>query len=392
MTRNENGRRSFFRTSAMAAMGTALASAASAAEKADSKSSPSLRDKFYGCVVGVHVGSALGAGVELMRDWRKIEERYGGPLQKLVAYEHYGNGWMREPGTTEDGVERQKLMITALIEKQDRINAEDLKAIWVRDMRPDAPGMISEGFEGTLLAMAKAKLPAVDIGKYCDYAGLISMARSCQPIALMNAGDIKAAMNDVYEVGQLYQSPRSYGLNWAAVTAVMVATATKPGATVDSCIGAVYDNCHKNDVVRELDKGLKLTQNAADWKEVRSLMDTIYSGEGIRYAYSYANEIVTRALCIFRVTKANTFESMVAGANNGRDADCIPATAAGYSGALTGPSGVPEEMIRQVDYATTLMKVTNNRRTLRESADGLYEAYKARLKKMKTYVDEMETV
>lgn len=34
---------------------------------------------------------------------------------------HYVNGWMREPGTTEDGVERQKLMITAIMENADGV-------------------------------------------------------------------------------------------------------------------------------------------------------------------------------------------------------------------------------------------------------------------------------
>ena len=52
-------------------------------------------------------------------------------LDKLVAY---GN---RLPGTTEDGIERQKLMATAIIEKQDRILAHDLVAVWVRDLDPD---------------------------------------------------------------------------------------------------------------------------------------------------------------------------------------------------------------------------------------------------------------
>ncbi len=86
-----------------------------------------LRDKFFGCIAGCHIGSAMGAPVE-GNSWERIEKEYG-TLDKLLPYHHYGNSndWMREPGTTEDGVERQKLMITAIIEKQDRINAEDLR-------------------------------------------------------------------------------------------------------------------------------------------------------------------------------------------------------------------------------------------------------------------------
>ena len=71
----------------------------------------SLREKMFGCIAGVHIGSSMGAVVEGMK-WQEIEDKYG-YVDKLYPYEHYWNGWMREAGTTEDGVERQKLMITA---------------------------------------------------------------------------------------------------------------------------------------------------------------------------------------------------------------------------------------------------------------------------------------
>jgi ADP-ribosylglycohydrolase len=148
-----------------------------------------LRDKFFGCIAGVHVGAAMGAPIEGW-SYREIEEKYG-TLDRLLAYEHYTNGWSREPGTTEDGVERQKLMITAIMEKQDRVNAEDIRSIWVRDIKPEAAGMISEPFDTSLLAVAKSGIPARDIGKYCDYAGLNSVASSCHPVGLINAGDVR---------------------------------------------------------------------------------------------------------------------------------------------------------------------------------------------------------
>jgi len=87
----------------------------------------SLKNKFFGCIVGCHIGSSMGAVVEGW-PYEQTENTYG-LVKKLLPYEHYQNGWMREPGTTEDGVERQKLMITAIIEKKDRVNAEDVRAI-----------------------------------------------------------------------------------------------------------------------------------------------------------------------------------------------------------------------------------------------------------------------
>jgi ADP-ribosylglycohydrolase len=107
----------------------------------------------------------MGAVVEGMT-YQKIVEKYG-YVDKLMPYEHYRNGWIREPGTTEDGVERQKLMITAIIEKQDRVNAEDVKNAWLKHMNPDAAGTVSEPFEGILLKWRK---PAYRAKKSADIA------------------------------------------------------------------------------------------------------------------------------------------------------------------------------------------------------------------------------
>jgi len=288
-------------------------------------------------------------------------------------------------------------MITAIIEKQDRIDAEDLRRAWVDHMNPNAAGLVSEPFEGALLAMAKTHIPAADIGKYCDYSGLVSLSRSCHPIGLMNAGDIQGAIDDIRQIGQLYNTANSRGILWAEVTVIAIAAATKPKTTVDNVLGTVFDNCDKVDkrftrqagIHRELERALKLTADCSDFRDMRRKFDTVYNGTGIPYAHSYANEIVTKAICVFRMTKANTWEAMKAGVNMGRDTDCLTAVAAGISGALSGADSVPEALIKQVDYATSINPHTNSQRTLRETSDGLYKAFKSRLAKMKAYVQEM---
>ncbi|HPQ16682.1 MAG TPA: ADP-ribosylglycohydrolase family protein [Bryobacteraceae bacterium] len=338
-------RRNFIRSGTLAAAAPAMPAAPKV----------TLRDKFFGCIAGCHIGSSMGAAVE---GWpfERIEQTYG-TVDRLMSYEHYGNKWKREPGTTEDGVERQKLMITAIIEKQDRVTAEDVRKIWVRDIKPESAGMVSEPFEATLLAMAKTPIPAVDLGKYCDYAGLVSMARSCHPIGLINAGD--------------------------------VAGATRPDATVDSVIGTIMDNAERS-VAREIDRALKRTASARDFRELRQIFASMYGGHGIPYAAAYANEVVTKGVCVFRMTKGNLKDTIIAAVNMGRDTDCLAAVSAGIAGALTGSASLPEEWIKQVDYATTLNKYTNSQRTLREHADGLYNAFKARLRRMKAYAEQMD--
>ncbi len=389
-------RRTLLKRALLAGIGGAVCPLAAAEAAVLQPGGVALRDKFFGCITGVHLGSAMAAPVEGWA-WEKIERQYG-TLDRLLSYEHYGNGWKREPGTTEDGVERQKLMLTAIIEKQDRVTAEDVRQLWIRDIKPASAGMVSEPFEAVLLALAKTQLPARDIGRNCDYSGLISLARSCHPIGLINAGDISGALVDVHEVGQLYNAPNSKGIRWAEVTVVGIAAATKPAATVDSVLGAILDRCDQPQgtsmpsvgVKRELERGLKLTEGCSDFRQMRQKFDSVYSGTGIPYAFSYANEVVTKAVCVFRMVRGNTWEAIKAAVNMGRDTDCLTAVAAGLCGALSGPGGIPEELITQVDKATLMNRYTNSQRTLRQTSDGLYRAYRARITRLKTFATEME--
>lgn len=143
-------------------------------------------------------------------------------------------------------------------------------------------------------------------------------------------------------------------------------------------------------VVWEIDRGLKATAKCKDFRELRKTFDNMYSGRGVPYAFSYANEVVTKAVCIFRMVKGNTMDAMIAAVNTGRDTDCLASVATGISGALSGGGSIRQNLIKQVDYATSLNRYTNSQRTLRQTSDGLYEALKARLRKMKSYVGEME--
>ena len=345
-----------------------------------------LRDKFFGCICGAHIGSAMGAVVEgwLSAD---VEAKYG-TLDQLLSYEHYENGWLRPAGTTEDGIDRQKLMITAIIEKGGRINAEDLRRVWIRDINPLAPGGISEPYEGELMKISKTSIPARDIGRYCDYANLVTLARACHPLGMINAGDARAAIDDVMEVGQVYHYANTSALKWACVTAVGIAAAMEKEATVDSVLQALFDNLDE-ERGGEIRRALDATSHCTDHRMLREALNEIYYGVGMPYAMAFANEIVTKAVCVFRMCGGDLKRAIITSVNMGRDTDCLAAVAAGLCGALGGVAGLPAEWIEQVDRATALHRFTNSKRTLRECADGLYGAFEHRLEQMRAYAREM---
>ena len=123
---------------------------------------------------------------------------------------------------------------------------------------------------------------------------------------------------------------------------------------------------------------------------MRSYYDGVYNGCGMPYPFSYANEVGTKGVTIFKMVKGNTRDAILAGVNMGRDTDCGAAVAGGIAGALSGTESIPEKWITQLDYATSINPHTNSKRTLRENADGLYQAFKNRLKKERAYVELMD--
>ena len=64
----------------------------------------------FGCIAGVHIGSAMAAPVEGW-PWQRIQDEHG-TLERFLPYHHYRatTDWVREPGTTEDGVEHVLLL------------------------------------------------------------------------------------------------------------------------------------------------------------------------------------------------------------------------------------------------------------------------------------------
>ena len=189
-----------------------------------------LYDKVLG-LAGSNIGSAMGAR---WRWPRKGSQRRYGVLTELLPYAHYthydkpGAGRLRPAGTTEDGIERQRLMCTAIIEKGGRITAADLAAIWVRDINPANFGVQMEPCDEVLYRAVMAGIPPTDAGRYTNFLGINSFARSGHPIGLINACDVPQAIADTYEIGQLYQARHGYGLDYGAAVNAGIAEAMKP--------------------------------------------------------------------------------------------------------------------------------------------------------------------
>lgn len=361
-----------------------------------------LQDKFRGCIAASWVGSAMGAPVE---GWspERIQDVYG-VVDRLLPYKHYRayTDWDRPPGTTEDGIERQKLIATAIIEKQDRILAHDLVAVWLRDLDPERMVYKQERFDRSLLDLARAGVPPSELGRLWPYPNVVSMARASHPLGLINAGDPRGAADDTFEVGQVYIRVTAFGLRWAALYNAAIAEACRPDATVESVISvavefaryraeggslyALYDT-----IRRELDQALDLGERSHDPDALRAeFYRTYYGGGYFNYGMSQANEIVSKGLAIFALSGGDPRQAILTAVNFGRDTDCLAAVAGGLAGAFAGAAALPGEWVAQVNAATEADPYTNCHRTIEETADGLLAAFRSRHARLAAYVRSMD--
>lgn len=362
-----------------------------------------LRDKLRGCLAASWVGSAMGAAVE---GWsaEKIRETHG-RLERLVSYCHYGGRtetrWERPPGTTEDGIERQRLIATAIIEKKDRVLAHDLVDVWLRDLDPAKMVYKQEQFDISLLELARAGVPPSELGRLWPYPNVVSLARSSHPLGLVNAGDPRGAADDTFEIGKVYMGETSIGVRWAAVVNACVAAACRPEATVESVVdtakafaryraegGRLY--AQYDTIEREIARALEIASKHSDAEAMREeFAERYYGGGYFNYGQSQANEIVSKGLAVFALTRGDPREAIVTAVNFGRDTDCLAAVAGGLAGALSGAGSIPDEWIEQVDAATAEDPYTNCRRTIDETADGLHRAFTARRERLEAHVESM---
>jgi len=361
-----------------------------------------LYDRIRGCVAGSCIGSAMGAAVE---GWphERIVETYGW-LDRLLPYRHYVayTDWQRLPGTTEDGIERQKLMNTTAIEKGGRFTAEDLVATWLRDLKPERMVYKQEPFDRTLLEMARAGVPARELGRLWPFNNVNSLARAGHTIGVVNAGNPTGAAADVYDVGLVYASAQAFALRWAAVYHASIAAALAPNATVASiCDTALaFSTYHAQQdtpyarydtVKREVGQALEIAARhvGEPMGMLREFDALYYGGTRFVYAMSQANEVVSKGLAIFVASEGDARMALLAAVNFGRDTDCLAAVAGGLAGAYSGAGQLDAEWILQVNAATAADPYTNSNRDIDTAAQGLHEAVCKSIAASRAYVDLM---
>lgn len=360
---------------------------------------PSLFDKVYGAEAAATIANSMGDVTEGMH-YTEIEEKFG-LLQELVAqdkpYRVRPSDWgqvmiyhehHRPPGMTEDGMERHRLAVTAIIDKGGRITVEDLAKVWKRDIDPEKFGYLLGPQDQVIYQSLNAGVPPWETGRYASWPALIGTSKMMIAIGLVNACNPTQAALDALDVGRIKDVrgiPGNYALEVAAAIAAAAAEALKPNATVDGIIEIALNQL--TSVPRaEVELGQEWARTVSDWRELRPKYDEKYRGHRI----SNAVEMLSAGLATFYLADGDPEQAIIFNVNLGRDTDCKAYIAGGLSGALRGIDAVPQ---RWVDVVTEELKTdpyTVSRRTPRESAEGLYQAILNNLESLKTQVAQLE--
>ena len=360
---------------------------------------PTLYDKIHGCNAAAVVSNSMGDVTE-GQTYQEIAEQYGFvdtllPQDKRggVRERDWGPDWVRHahhrpPGMTEDGIERHRLMCTAIIEKGGRVDVWDLARVWVRDIDPDRFGYLLGSQDRIFYDLLKAGVPPTESGRYAPWPGFIGTAKMMLPVGLINACDPRQAARDALDLGRLKDNPygpQNYALEVCAGLAAACAEAMRPQATIESIVAEGIS--HLSSTPRAAaEQALSWTEEVDEVWDLRPLFAEKYRG----YPPSNAVEVFSAGLCIFRMVGNSTRDAVLAGVNFGRDCDCISYVAAGLAGALNGIDSVPAEWIEVVEEELKTDPYTVSTRSLKDTALGLYQALLNEMAQAKQRIVELE--
>jgi ADP-ribosylglycohydrolase len=362
---------------------------------------------IYGAVAGAYIGNSMGAPVEGWT-WERIEKTYGF-LDRFVPDARASRGGVQaQVGWTEDGMERYKLLASAIIKKGRRISIEELASEWVEAIDPNKIGVRIGPQDRIIYDLLKAGMPPMDVGRYAIWPGFMGTSKMMQPLGLISACRPDVAAKDALDLGRIkdaqgrplwrddrkredtgYRSTLVYNnaLENCAAIAAATAEAIRPNATVDSVIATALAQL-RPDARKTVETVLGWTDKVKDWKEIRPLYQDYFQG----WPVSNAIDILAGGLACFKMAKGQPREATLYAINIGRDTDCKAYVAGGLAGALRGIDAWPREWVDIVEKAAGTDPYTVDKRSPRQIAESLYQVSLNELRKVKSQTSELESL
>jgi ADP-ribosylglycohydrolase len=175
-----------------------------------------------------------------------------------------------------------------------------------------------------------------------------SSAMCISPIGIINPGDPRQAALETYELVSIIH--HNYCRDAACSMAAAVAAAFQPEATVDTVLAAAVDYLPPSSaqVMRQaISETLALARESQDYEAFRAEYYANHLRPGI--ALPESRETVPVTLALVLLAEGDPRQTIIYGANFGRDADTIASMAGAIAGALQGADAFPTDWLAKVE-------------------------------------------
>lgn len=290
-----------------------------------------LFDRVYGCLLGGLIGDAMGSPAE-NKTWQEIEAKFG----RIADFSGMG---------TDDSALKH-ILCDAIIRTNGRPTAEAWAEEWLRQEELFLKGSLF----WTPVMNSFWKIRGEGIAP--REAGNGNMASSSSamcisPMGIINAGDPERSARETFDVASLIH--HNFCRDAACGMAAAVSAALDPAATVEAILGAAVAFLpEKPDGImrRFCAATLGLARETRDYEEFRRryYAERLIPGA----AAADARETVPVALSLFLLAEGDPKETIIMGANFGRDADTIASMAGALAGAYRGAAAFPAGWLEKV--------------------------------------------
>ena len=306
-------------------------------------------DRTYGCLVGGAIGDALGASVEGW-PYQQIREEYG----KVDEFKQYYMPYTKsDPGSvTADSTIRQYVNL-AIIDNGGRISPESFSEVLREHLNPNRVWVNGE--------IVVKKLSAGVNPWYAGHGTIPDnkVTSAITPIGIVNAGNPTQAYQDAFNVASVLQD--DYHQEISATVAAGTAAAFEPDATVQTVIETMMDQTNSI-LLRAMDLTLEIAERSQTvdefveafyeelldwrWPAVEWGADRYHEGKVFS---ADALETVPVAMAILKLCGGDVNESIIEGANFGRDSDAVATLTGSIAGVLQGADAIHENWVEQCE-------------------------------------------
>lgn len=291
-----------------------------------------LYDKTLGCLLGGVIGDAMGGPAE-NKTYREIREQFGeitdftGAGTDDSALKHILCDVILKTGgyPTADAWAEEWLARESLFRRGNLFYTPVMNAFWKVKGEGAAPREAG-----------------------CGNMASSSSAMCISPMGVINAGNPRQAALETFEVASLIH--HNFCRDAACAMAAAVAEAFRSEASVDSILHAAlaYLPPRSARVMREaIARTLDLARESGGYEGFRERFyrDHITAETGT----CDSRETVPVALALFLLAGGDPKQTIVNGANFGRDADTIASMAGAIAGAFKGASAFPREWAEKAE-------------------------------------------